>query len=396
MVFQSRRRGPEVLFQLRLPENNHVKKQKIIIILIIVSAVAVLYFSCYLDDLFDRITIIDENSRRTSVTPTLDIRIDPDKNIIFCATMQLAWNKLCSDVIKETVEIENQPDYVNKLNELINETKWISDDSYVAMSGFVKDHIVEKINEEIGRKNLKFDNLMQSEQPDEIISFSCLSKELAFENPFESFTSNFKFGYEEIKVKAFGVFDNNENYYQLKLAKQVRVYYYNFDTMNEFIIELKTKSSNDQLIISTIKPEETLLKTYKKIDEIIHRTQKPEKNDSDKINKYLAENNDFKHLKIPKINFDITKYYKDIENKKVRNKNFQNYHIAYCMQNTKFKLNERGTSVKSVSKLSMLFGARSITSLIVNGPFIVYLKRRDAKYPYFMTYFGNDELLQKL
>ena len=336
--------------------------------------------------------IITEITDKTIITPVLETKIELDKNIIYCSTMQLAWNKLCNDIIKGTLEIENQSFYVKKLNEFMNEVPKISDDSYVAMAGLGGENIIQKIKEALLAKfNVLPEIDLLNIDSNEILAFSYLQKYLAFEKEFNSFGSNMNFGTDEIKIKSFGIRYSPEPN-DTPLKKQVEILYYDWskEVIGDFIIELKTTSLNDKIIISTVKPEATLLKTYEKIQMLVQKYP----NENHKTNPQIPDEERnrtfFITLAIPKINFNINHIYSDFSNQKIKN---TNYYLKNIVQNICFNLNEKGAKLKSVTYMECKMG--SPLKLNVRGPFIIILKNKTSDFPYFMAYLGNDELLER-
>jgi len=337
--------------------------------------------------------------KSTQITPALECKFDQTKNIIYCSTFQMAWNCLGNDIIKETIEISNPPDYINFINAHIKEKPNVSKDSYIAMAGYVKDDIIKKIDEKLlqfkdslKNLNLSFDKC----EPNDIISFSYLFKNLTFETKFEKIViRNFN---NKSDVKGFGI-----NYFAPEISnnlkKQFMLLYCQspYNSLPEgFILKLITNSDSDELIISTLKSEDNLLNTFRKIDDIINR--KYDKYLSRKDSNIFPENYDtfWEHgsvLSIPKINFNILHSYTEFTNKKILNKKFTNHKIVDSLQYIYFDLSEKGAKLKSYSAFMTCSGIPK--KYIVNGPFIIYLKNKTSTYPYFMAYICNDEILVK-
>jgi len=353
-------------------------KIKIFIIIFLISIILFLQLRFFIS----RGTLT--NLKLTVVTPVLDTKIEINKNFIYCSTFQMAWNKACKDVVKENIEIEGSPEYVAKLNKNINQPPNVSNNSYLAMAGFGKDGIVDKINEALMNKfSGHVQDLKIKPRDIDIVAYSYLYKNLPFENEFERLENpiDFKFEDKSIPVKAFGIKEFDPNKHKL-LADQVEILYYNNqkNSKPEFIIKLVTKSKNDELIISTIPIKETLEKTYENIIQ-------------------LSEFNEHKKLvpgaimKIPLIDFDIIHTYKELSNKKLKNTKYSEYFISDATQGIKFKLNEKGAELESFSFFMMTGSSGPRYKLIVDSPFIIFLKDKNFDMPYFMAYISNDELL---
>lgn len=82
--------------------------------------------------------------RQTIVVPALDTPIPEGKNVIWCATFQMAWDRLKNDVIGEPVQIANAKDVAERLNDAVVTDADLPDGSYYAAAGFTKDGIAEK------------------------------------------------------------------------------------------------------------------------------------------------------------------------------------------------------------------------------------------------------------
>jgi len=359
--------------------------KKKIIFLIVVLLILYLLLGDKVALYFDAVNIINtEINSSTLIAPVLETKIDPNKNLVYCSTTQMAWNSLHNDIIKETIEIENQPWFVEKLNQYVNLPPQISNDSFISKAGFGKDDIISKIKEELILKfqqvptAIKFPVLKN----DDILTFSYLFKVLDFKEKYGTFYTSMKFNNKETEVKAFGFkgLRNQEDGAELK--KQIKLLYHYKDG---FIFELLTKSSTDEIILSTLKPQDTLLDTYNKINFLIddHKNPLSRKKGYDYIQTII----------VPKINFEIQHNFNELIDKHFKNSKFNHFFISKAFQYIKFNLNEKGARIESFSIMRMEMG--DPLKLIINGPFIIYIKDKCSTYPYFMAYIGNDDLLEK-
>ena len=268
---------------------------------------------------------------------------------------------------------------MDKLNALVNLPPQITQDAYVALAGFGKDNIIERIKSELTKKfnavpNIQFPRIGSND----IFAFSYLKKVLDFKEKFGTFYSDLTFNNKTATIKSFGFINLTSSNDNKLLKNQIKLLFYSNKT---FIIELITTSTADSIVLSTVKPESTLLETYNKIISLI-----ADKNEQS-INKIET-------LIIPKINFNIDHTFKEIDGKQIKNINFKNYFITKAIQGIKFKLNESGARLESFTIFRMQKSS-SISKLEVKGPFTLFLKNKNTVYPYFMIYFGNDELLER-
>ena len=243
-----------------------------------------------------------ENLKSTKITPVMDTFINTNENLIYCSTFQMAWNELCNKYAMGTLEIKDAPDYVEKLNELYKQKPLLDEDSYLAMSGTGAENILDKINKAVKKK---FGHLNKDELPPkfnfpvgflDIVAFAYLYKNLEFEIPFDITKPIYMNCQNKIfKAETFG-FNLNRNL-EKKLDKQFKLLYYKETTTEnnfhsaEVVIKLISKSTTDEIIISTVQSGQTMKETYERINNVINL---PEKDSVDVI-----------LLQIPKINFNI-------------------------------------------------------------------------------------------
>jgi len=361
----------------------------------------------------------------TTITPILEAKIEKEKNLIYCSTFQMAWNKL-TNLLEETIEIENAPDYISLLNSSIKNTPYIPEKSYIALAGLKKDKIVEKINI-ILKKKFKISNFLKDNLKNDldIIAFAYFKNKLKFKHEFEKNDTplKFKYGSYEVDIASFGIkkyLYNDPNQQKHLRAKQVEILYW---SNGEFvpkgvIIKLNTLSSSDEIIISTLSTESTLKRTYEKIKDIIDDKFEiyipPYINSNDEFCSFLRNRQIIKvnfraceSLLIPIIKLNVFHSYEEIINKKLlnykllRKYNYSEYYFKYiiteALQNINFELDQKGAQINSHSKIlvSVLGAKFEAQKLYINEPFIIYLRHKTSELPYFIAYIANDELLEK-
>jgi len=320
------------------------------------------------------------------------------RNMIFCGTFQIAWNKFYN-FLNEPIILNNPPDYVELLNQNINNHFFIKDDDYIAKFGFIKEGIASEINNELIQKFRMKTSLFQSSLPPEgAILYAYLSKTFEFRLNFENINEPLKFktaNGNQSSIESFGLTKNTSNdskiIYQRKLKNnQVDVCYY--DEKHGFIIKLYSKNHSEVLVISTIPPLETLEKTFKQIKSLCKSSYK----------RFLLVEDT---LQIPKIDLKFSQSFDELLNKHVINEKLaaKKHFISQATQFVFFSLNEKGEKSESADNITTRADdAEKIPhDYIVNGPFIIYLTdilNDEFDYeepPYLMIYIGNDDLLIK-
>ena len=316
----------------------------------------------------------------TVITPYLQDEIIAGKNQIFCSTFQIAWDILSDEIIKEPLQLSDHPQMEQMLNERLTGVKDISGDYYLAMAGLNKDGIIEKIKNALKAKFNEAPGIdITLDRPDDILAYTFLFKDLKFDKEFESLESSISFK-GATPVKAFGIKKYSFDEAHRSLGQQVDILDY-FDD-NDFILSLKSSLPQDEIILAKIKPGKTLLET---VDSVFARIGQGKK--------VSLEKGDT--IQIPKLDFDVLREYSEITGKDVLNKGFNEYFISKALQAIRFRLNEKGALLKSEAAIAMSKGLSMDRPkyLIFDQPFLLCLKEKAGKYPYFIMWVDNAELL---
>lgn len=332
-------------------------------------------------------------TEHTIITPHLGAQIDSNNNLIYCSSFQMAWNKLRDDVIKGDILLESDPSSARQLNKKLQSNDDIAKKSYVAEAGELSPELLTRINNELHEKfgdqagnGVKIPLESGAHQ---LIAYAFLYKNLEFRTVFEklpvpmSFSSNGR----TTPVKAFGInLLSHSNRLHEELSPQVEILDYQND--DNFILSLKPKSADNEIILAKITPEKTLLQTLKIVAQRIAKS-KPDR---------LWEN---EVLRIPKIDFELGHRFSELENKRVKNKAWDGWIMATALQDIKFKLDEKGAVLKSRAFIGMTKGEAPAGSkhvprhFIFDKPFLICLQERTGRFPYFAMWVNNSELLLK-
>src|SRR5262245_47301714 len=115
-----------------------------------VAAVGVIWWHAHRrsDEAYDAAALTfdgaSEQLRQTVVVPTLDSSIPEGKSVIWCASFQLAWNRLKEDVVKGPVRLANAQPLADLLNRADGSEDDLDRDSVYAAAGLAADGIVER------------------------------------------------------------------------------------------------------------------------------------------------------------------------------------------------------------------------------------------------------------
>lgn len=321
----------------------------------------------------------NKSLEHTRITPHLESKITLGENLVYCSTFQIAWNSLQDNIVNDRLQLKRNQDFADYLNKQLSSINDLDEDCYVAISGYLSNELIDKINNQL---KLKFGNhapiFMEREMNDPdatIITYSYLFKEIVFKKRFEVINENlhFQYGDQTILLQGFGVKPNNAD---SKLRKQVTIIDESIE--NGFIVELETTSRTDQVVLAKIEPKDSLLETISYVQEKVKESNSK---------KFLRKR---EALIIPKIDFSIKHSFSELENNVILNLS-GNWHIAQAEQWVNFKLDEQGLTMESDSFMVML---RSIPNMYVfDKPFLLYIKKSSAKYPYLAIWVEHPEIL---
>ncbi len=322
--------------------------------------------------------------KATVVTPHLQRKMAPGKNVLWCSTFQIAWNELY-DLSGGPIKLKPASAMADILNKRTASKADLDEASYVAGVGVNGKQLVGKIRQELARKfhGQESPELLNSIPPDLVLAYAYLFKQLPFKVAFTRFRNGMDF--QGRRVEGFGIAQyDQQDATEAAMARQVVVLDYRQGssrnhTTPEFIVELRTQSRQDRLILAQVSPGKTIGETIREVKARMVATKPttmPEMAD----------------LRVPVLNFDILSSYGELTGRNIvsKNKALNGTNIAGALQSCRFRLDETGAIVKSEAAMFKLAASEDLT---FNKPFLVLLQRKDAKNPYFALWVDNPELL---
>ena len=177
------------------------------------------------------------------VVPTLDTPMPKGRNVVWCATLQMAWNRLGEDVLHQPPHVQGAETVVSRLNRSQFGEDDLPPDSYLATAGFAKDGVAEKVRKEMKRRfhrEVEIDPM----EPNDILAYAYLEANAAFTIPFFDNRSPFRFrgsSGNETEVTSFGIEEQHEYAYEA-VRKQIDVLYLlrktKSEELEEFVLDL--------------------------------------------------------------------------------------------------------------------------------------------------------------
>ncbi len=183
-----------------------------------------------------------------------DAPLDPTRNVLWCGTLQLAWNKAV-ELVGEKLHFKDQPPVVD----LLNQQDFIESDldpaSYVAIADFERNHVEDEIRAALQKT---FGGAASPElippvptnpHPDDFVAYAYLYKNLAFANPF---AENDPLPFGDVPVRNFGWTKNADIADRLSNDVFEQVLIYDYKSEDDFVITLTTNSPQDELILAKV------------------------------------------------------------------------------------------------------------------------------------------------
>ena len=318
-------------------------------------------FSCKSDKKITEVKKLSDY-KNTQFIPTLENEISDSKNSIYCATLLFAWDEIRKE-INSPLSIPSKFTELNLLNSSTSFSDVLENNEYESSIEINGNSIIAKAEFD---KSLPFEHELQN-----------LSNKLTFNNQ---------------KVAAFGLI----GLCTYEQFQNIKIIYYKNDS--NFIVKLLPKEKEHEVILlMSEKKFNSISEMNKEIERLTEIGKKEIKNN--KINwKYYYKEDD--QLIIPKFNFNIETNYDSLEGNKFSSEN-ENYNIERAFQRTAFKLDQSGAIIESEAEIEVVveeieeIEKPKPKKMIFDKPFLILLKRKDAKNPYFGLWNTNTELMIK-
>ena len=355
-------------------------------------------------------TINSANLEQTSVVTTLNCSMLEHKNVIWCSTFQMTWDKLKNDMIGESVKVPQAAELASRLNQAEFSPENLEAESFYAIVGIVKDGIIEKIQKEM-KKHFpsesvplfnELDVLPPLLQAETIVSYSFLKTDIRFRYPFYTREDAFSFTDSNgtiTKVRSFCT--NLETYSSNSAREQVDVLYYmQGDQINEpeFAVDLCTYTNPYQVVLACVPKQKNLGKTVAFVERKISEfKQDPDYMQLQKLQP-VSGIRPADSLIVPDMLYKLTHHIAELEGKGLGNNGWKSYFFLEAIQVIDFALSQTGVALKSEARIIIPPAERipEPRHFYFNRPFLIYVKKRGPDYsPFFVMWVDNAELMEK-
>jgi len=338
----------------------------------------------------------DSNAlEQTAILPTLDSPCPRNRNLIWCSSFQLAWNRMKDDVIGAPVHVVGAEELADRLNSAGQSRADLEPDSFYAAAGRVEEGIISKVRKDMAAKFPShavpdFSRIVGT--PRAILAYSYLTANVPFKYPFRQVKDGFSFTDSqgvETEVGAFGAWGLLRQY--RKMREQVEILYFREDRStsnrdlqsNEFAVDLCRHSQPYQVVVAVVELKDSLAQTL----DYTRRQITDAKQSKDYERTSSLDKVDI--LVVPEMFWKIGHRFAELIGKEVANAD-PAMPIIDARQEIKFRLDRYGAMLESESTLTVSASPRYFH---FNRPFLVYMKKRDREQPFFVMWVDNAELL---
>lgn len=324
----------------------------------------------------------------TDVVPYPTRPISPGRNCLYCATFRIAWDQLRKPP-DLPVDVDPTPVIAAELNRLPFSLDNLDPGSFFAKTVDKAD--VAQMTKELQRRfpgAAGPSTLPADTQGEGRVLYAYLLKSLPFADALDGNTGPLSFpsGSTTVQVATFGG------------SGQGQVHVADYRTDEDFIIELKTESERDVMLLAKIPAESTLQATMNKV---LARVTSP----NPQHTRFALEHQE--SLLIPKLSFNILQKYHDLVGVEIvgssYSKDGRREFIASAEQGTAFVLNERGAKLESTAEIETEIAEGGfeplpppppIRKFHFDRPFLVLLREQKSHEPYFALWLENTELME--
>jgi hypothetical protein len=147
--------------------------------------------------------------QKTVIVPTLDTPIPEGKSAIWCASFQMSWNKLKTEVGQGPIKIKGAQEIADRLNQAEQSEDDLNAESSYSAAGLIKEGIIEKIQADMAQKFPDAAITQFRRDPDDVaIAYGYLKAEVKFKHAFLENEDPAAFmveGEDPTRVRFFGV-----------------------------------------------------------------------------------------------------------------------------------------------------------------------------------------------
>ena len=355
--------------------------------------------------------------KRTGVVATLDCPMPEHKNVIWCATFQMTWDKLKNGIIGEPLIVPDAAELAARLNQAEFPVKNLEPKSFYARVGIVKDGIVEQIRKEMGTRFPSepvptFDELNRLPpgiKEMTIISYSYLTTDIGFKYPFYSKEGAFSFedsSSTRTGVTSFCEYTEGPDPNEGLVREQVDILYYEGADQAgaaEFAVDLCKHTNPYQVVLALVPRDGTIREIVTGVEQKMAEFKTDPNYEVLRKLRPGSVNRLPDRLIVPDVLYKLTHRFAELKGKQIKNPEWKDYWFLEAREIVDFALSRTGVVLKSEARLTtpppFAMRPRRLEEpryFYFNRPFLIYVKKRGAEYsPFFVMWVDNAELMNK-
>jgi len=313
---------------------------------------------------------------RTVVAASLRHPIGQGRNVVWCASLQLAWNKAV-DLVGGPVKLEGTPALVDGLNERLVGEGDVDPAAALSIAGTIGDGVLDRVVAQLkgcfpGGAGPKLLSNVDPQTERDVVIYARMLAALPFEAPFEKIY----IFWGDRTFDAFGIEEHKRE--TRRQGRQVLVHRY--ESPEDVVVELVTESRDDRLLLARVRPAATLLETCRRVvSRLSDRPDKMRRGDT---------------LRVPAIRIAVRKSWENLTGRALENRRWERSWLHRCVQDVVFSLDEQGAALSADALLQFAWCMRRQRYIMeFNRPFLVMLLRKGSELPYLAIWIDNDELL---
>lgn len=333
----------------------------------------------------------------TVIAPTLDTPIPPGKNVIWCSSFELAWNRLRNDVFKAPVRLAGAEAVTDRLNASQAVEADLSPESVYAAAGLTSEGIADRIRREMAER---FPGHPAPQFSTDAVLAAYAYMQLAAKFTLAFLDNEDKFIFTDARgkktaVTSFGLPPHGPRVPE-SLPEQVKLLYAkepekgkqtyvdSYAVCTEFAIDPCRTTTPYQIVVAVVPPQATLAGTLGDVASKI-AAEPPNSGREFSVTDVLL---------IPNVSCRITHHFRELEgpDKRLLDTPFKGLYLATAQQDIDFRLDRSGAALVSTSTVEY---ASKPTRYACDRPFLIYMKKLDADRPFFALWVDNAELLSK-
>lgn|GEM_PF-5529047 len=321
----------------------------------------------------------------TDVTPVWDHLLAPDRNLVWCATVQFTWSVFDQVFAgSQGLHLTGEPPLAVQLNRQTTPYRSCNllncyDYSGVFSAASCRYALTRLL--ETRSNPFVFPAEVLQLKPGDLFLYSHCFVHPEFQKTFAP--QSLRWSNTPVAAFGFAAAGGWKNYRQRSALKdQVRVCYYHGP--DDFAIELRGLTNlHHRLVLARIAPGATLAATVEAV-----RDKMPSPI-------FMEPAGESDELAIPVLNFELKKNFRELIGRPLRvaNPKFNGKPIVLALQQVRFELDGKGSKTPSGWALPGWFG--TARRLVFDRPFLVLLYHDNCVSPYLVIWVAHPELLEK-